>query len=102
MTIVHQVENTKREAGVIIQNQLYIMQLKRTEIQMETSPEKENSKTGQAEGISRDPKDWLIDIIQSGQKGAKKQETQQTLSQRFSTCCLQQLWGVDNPFTGIA
>lgn len=46
MTIVHQVENTKREAGVIIQNQLYIMQLKRTEIQMETSSEKENSKTG--------------------------------------------------------
>lgn len=33
MMIFHQVENTKRGAGVIIQYQLYIMQLQRTEIQ---------------------------------------------------------------------
>lgn len=40
MMIFHQVENTKREAGVIIQYQLYIMQLQRTEIQTKTSSEK--------------------------------------------------------------
>lgn len=40
MLIFYQVENTKRGAGVIIQYQLYIMQLKRTEIQMKTSSEK--------------------------------------------------------------